>query len=73
MRTAFLSDIHANREAFEAVLDAVERVGVDRIVILGDVVGYGPDPEHAVETAAALVDRGAVCLSPRWVGGLRRV
>ncbi|MCO5082014.1 MAG: metallophosphoesterase [Rhizobiaceae bacterium] len=62
MRTAFLSDIHANREAFEAVLDAVERVGVDRIVILGDVVGYGPDPEHAVETAAALVDRGAVCL-----------
>jgi len=62
MRTAFLSDIHANREAFEAVLGAVERIGVDRMVLLGDIVGYGPDPVFAVETAAALVDKGAVCL-----------
>jgi diadenosine tetraphosphatase ApaH/serine/threonine PP2A family protein phosphatase len=62
MRLAFLADIHANREALDAVLDAVRRVGADEIVILGDLVGYGPDPAYAVETIGLLAGDGAVCV-----------
>ena len=62
MRIAVLTDIHANREAFEAVLADVAARGADRIVILGDVVGYGPDPEWCCEKVAALLAAGAVCL-----------
>jgi diadenosine tetraphosphatase ApaH/serine/threonine PP2A family protein phosphatase len=62
MRTAILTDIHANREAAEAVFAAVRRLAPDRLMILGDVVGYGPDPVFAVEAVARLVADGAVCL-----------
>lgn len=44
MRTAIISDIHANLEAFETVLHHIEERSVDRIICLGDVIGYGPDP-----------------------------
>jgi len=47
MRYAILSDIHANLAAFRAVLDSLE--AVDRIWCLGDVVGYGPDPNECIE------------------------
>jgi diadenosine tetraphosphatase ApaH/serine/threonine PP2A family protein phosphatase len=62
MRIAVLADIHANREATEAVLEAVRDLAPDRIVLLGDLVGYGPDPVYAVETAARLVADGALCI-----------
>jgi predicted phosphodiesterase len=39
MRIAVLTDIHANREAFEAVLADVAAHGVDQIALLGDIVG----------------------------------
>jgi diadenosine tetraphosphatase ApaH/serine/threonine PP2A family protein phosphatase len=48
---AVLSDVHANREAFEAVLADCERLGAERIICLGDVVGYGPDPRACVRLA----------------------
>jgi diadenosine tetraphosphatase ApaH/serine/threonine PP2A family protein phosphatase len=60
MRLAFLADIHANREALDAVLVAVRRVGADQIVLLGDLLGYGPDPVYAVETLGRMVADGAV-------------
>ena len=44
MKTAIVSDIHGNLAALEAVLADIEQVGVDRIVSLGDVIGYGPMP-----------------------------
>ena len=44
MRVAILSDVHGNLEALESVLIAIDRHDVDRIIVLGDVVGYGPDP-----------------------------
>jgi len=44
MKLAILGDIHANLEALEAVLIAVEREGAQQVVCLGDIVGYGPDP-----------------------------
>lgn len=49
MRTAVISDIHANRVALEAVMADAERIGVDSIVCLGDVVGYGPEPVACIE------------------------
>lgn len=62
MRIAVLTDLHANREATEAVLAAVERLAPDRIALLGDLVGYGPDPVYAIETAERMVSDGALCL-----------
>ncbi len=62
MRIALLADIHANREALEAALQCVRSVSPDLIVVLGDIVGYGPDPEFAIDTVARLRDDGAVCL-----------
>lgn len=44
MKTAFISDIHSNLEALHAALADIEPRGVDRIICLGDVVNYGPDP-----------------------------
>ena len=61
MRLAILSDIHANREAFEAVLDAAA-AGAERLVLLGDIVGYGADPEWCAERARALAAEGAIVL-----------
>jgi diadenosine tetraphosphatase ApaH/serine/threonine PP2A family protein phosphatase len=47
-----ISDIHANLEAFEAVL--AELAGVEAFVCLGDIVGYGPDPGACVERVRGL-------------------
>jgi predicted phosphodiesterase len=44
MRYLVISDIHANLEAYDTVLEASIPLGWDRIVILGDLVGYGADP-----------------------------
>jgi diadenosine tetraphosphatase ApaH/serine/threonine PP2A family protein phosphatase len=44
MRTGILTDVHANLEALTACLGMIKRVGVDRLVCLGDTVGYGADP-----------------------------
>lgn len=49
MRIAVISDIHGNMEAFRQVLDDIERSRVDGIVCLGDMVGYGPEPEAVVQ------------------------
>ncbi|HET9234728.1 MAG TPA: metallophosphoesterase family protein [Candidatus Eisenbacteria bacterium] len=48
MRTAFISDIHANLDALETVLADIARQETDRIVCLGDIVGYGPEPNPCV-------------------------
>ncbi|MBK6848761.1 MAG: metallophosphoesterase family protein [Proteobacteria bacterium] len=49
MRIGLFSDVHANLEALEAVQRAYERERVDRLVCLGDVVGYGADPQACAE------------------------
>lgn len=45
MRIAVVSDIHGNLEAFKQVLADIDQQKVDKIVSLGDNIGYGPDPE----------------------------
>lgn len=62
MRIAFLSDMHANREAFEACLAHLRTQPHDRIALLGDIVGYGADPVACAEIAADMVAKGAICL-----------
>lgn len=59
MRYAILADVHGNLEALESVLIALDREGVDRVVVLGDLVGYGPDP---VACIYRLQEAEAVCL-----------
>ena len=49
MRYAIISDIHSNLEALESVLDQIEKEQVDKIFCLGDVVGYGPNPNECIE------------------------
>jgi predicted phosphodiesterase len=49
MRYLILSDIHSNDEALGAVLAHVRRKRFDRVVILGDFVGYGANPNHVIE------------------------
>jgi diadenosine tetraphosphatase ApaH/serine/threonine PP2A family protein phosphatase len=50
MRYALLADIHANLDAFIAVLDDIgRRGGVEEFWCLGDIVGYGPEPSQCIE------------------------
>src|SRR5260370_7823670 len=52
MRYAIFSDIHANLEALEAVLAKIDELAqeepIDQIWFLGDLVGYGPDPNECI-------------------------
>ena len=56
MRYLVLSDIHANLEAFEAVLEASADAGFERVLLLGDLVGYGADPNAVVDRVRAMPD-----------------
>lgn len=47
---AFLSDIHSNTEALGACLAEVERLQCQRILCLGDIIGYGPEPRETLRT-----------------------
>jgi diadenosine tetraphosphatase ApaH/serine/threonine PP2A family protein phosphatase len=62
VRLAIFADIHANRQAFGACLDAARAHGAERMVLLGDYVGYGADPEWSVDTVMGLVDAGALAV-----------
>lgn len=56
MRIAILSDIHANLEALEVVLDHLQHLSIDEYVCLGDIVGYGANPNECMERIRALSD-----------------
>ncbi|MCE9593372.1 MAG: metallophosphatase family protein [Planctomycetes bacterium] len=49
MKVAIISDLHSNREALEAVFAHIREQGLAKIYCLGDVVGYGPEPEFCVD------------------------
>lgn len=59
MRAAVLSDVHANLPALEAVLESIEAAAVDELWCLGDVVGYGAQPDAC---ARLVKERCAACL-----------
>jgi diadenosine tetraphosphatase ApaH/serine/threonine PP2A family protein phosphatase len=62
MTIALMTDIHANREAFEACLAHAGEHGAEQFVFLGDFVGYGADPEWVLDTLIEHVGRGAIAL-----------
>jgi len=59
LRAAILSDVHANLPALETVLESIEAAGVEEIWCLGDVVGYGAQPDAC---ARLIEERCATCL-----------
>jgi predicted phosphodiesterase len=59
MRVAVISDVHANRHALDAVLDAVAAERPDAVWCLGDTVGYGPQPNECCDLVR---DRSDLCL-----------
>ncbi len=60
MRVAVVSDIHGNRHAFEAVLDQIESSDCEEMWCLGDLVGYGAEPDACVDLARR---HAAICLA----------
>ena len=60
MRFGIISDIHANLEALDAVLGDIDAAGVDAHLCLGDVVGYGPNPNECCER---LRERGFITIA----------
>jgi diadenosine tetraphosphatase ApaH/serine/threonine PP2A family protein phosphatase len=56
MRLAVISDIHSNIEALREVLRAADQYKVDRVVSLGDVVGYGASPNECCELVRAATE-----------------
>jgi diadenosine tetraphosphatase ApaH/serine/threonine PP2A family protein phosphatase len=49
MKYAIISDIHGNLEALESVLAEIDKQQVDSLLCLGDIIGYGPNPNECVE------------------------
>lgn len=47
--TVIISDIHGNLEALNAVFEDIKNINVDRIICLGDIIGYGPNPNECLE------------------------
>ena len=62
MKCAVITDLHANREAVESVLDHARSHGAQRWVLLGDFVGYGADPAWVVDQVRGLVRAGALAV-----------
>lgn len=62
MRIALLADIHGNLEALEACLAHAQAQGAARLIFLGDLVGYGADPEAVTARVQGLMEAGAITL-----------
>jgi len=56
MRIAIISDVHSNIEALTEVVKVIEKARVDRIVCLGDVVGYGASPNECCDIVRELAE-----------------
>ena len=63
MRLALMADLHANRRALDACLDHARASGVDRLIFLGDYVGYGAEPQEVVERVMEETARGAIAVA----------
>jgi diadenosine tetraphosphatase ApaH/serine/threonine PP2A family protein phosphatase len=60
MKIAVISDIHANRQALEATLEAIAESEASELWCLGDLVGYGAEPDACVELTR---EHAALCLA----------
>jgi len=62
MKTALITDLHANREAVESVFEHAQAQGAQRWALLGDFVGYGADPAWVVDAVRDRVAAGAIAV-----------
>ncbi|WP_205479943.1 metallophosphoesterase family protein [Sphingomonas arenae] len=62
MKLAFLSDVHSAAAPFSAALKAARQEGFDQLIILGDLLTYGPEPERSVDLARDAVERDRATL-----------
>jgi diadenosine tetraphosphatase ApaH/serine/threonine PP2A family protein phosphatase len=60
MRYLVISDLHANLEAFETVMAEAKTLGYDKVLVLGDLVGYGADPNAICDRVRALKADGLI-------------
>jgi diadenosine tetraphosphatase ApaH/serine/threonine PP2A family protein phosphatase len=60
LRCAVISDVHGNAHALKSVLEAIDAAAVDTVWCLGDVVGYGPQPNACARVVA---ERAGICLA----------
>ena len=58
MKYLIFSDIHGNQEAFDTFLDSKLVKKIDKLVFLGDLVGYGPNPNEVVQRFSQLKNIG---------------
>ena len=65
---ALFSDVHGNRLALEAVLDDLGRGGIDRVYCLGDLIGYGADPNGVIDLLRSRVVRSILGNDDEGVG-----
>ncbi len=63
VRLGVISDIHAKLPALEAVLEALREEGVDEVLVLGDLVGYGPQPKQVIHN---IWKEGLPAISGAW-------
>lgn len=54
MRRAIISDIHGNLEALQTVLSDIRAQNCDQIICLGDIIGYGPEPQACIDLVQTL-------------------
>ena len=62
MKLALITDLHANRDAVQAVMAHAVGQGAQRHVFLGDYVGYGAEPAWVVDFVIEQVKRGAIAV-----------
>ena len=70
MRYAILGDIHSNWEALSTVVAEAKKLKVDRFISVGDIVGYGPDPEPCMDLLAQISCEAVAGNHDQAVGGL---
>ena len=63
MRLGVLSDLHANLPALEAALEALRAEGVDEVLVLGGLVGYGPHPRQVIHR---IWEEGLAAIAGAW-------
>lgn len=66
MRYGLISDIHGNLEAFQMTLDALSKERIDEYLCIGDLVGYGADPQGCISLVKSLEPKALVAGNHEW-------
>lgn len=73
MKIGVFGDIHSNLNALTRVLSALKRHGCDRLVCLGDIVGYGPRPQECVDLIRGMRIPAVIGNHDDWIGNYLRL